>query len=420
MATIIFCSLNKTAQTTARRCWSSHLKGLANAGELHLPLSSTHSPSVVAATRWFCRGTGLRFMSHGTAGKSAAGRTRRGALALSGAAAVAAAAAVAGFLANANHFQRAEMATSVSQAAEDKEEEGDILERCRGFMCPPVTDISVLQGRKEDMRTRMEMLIMETQAEFCKALEKVDGGKFKVDRWERNEGGGGISCVMQDGKVFEKAGVNVSVVFGSLTEEAARQMRSRGKVLKGKDGKLPFCAMGVSSVIHPKNPHIPTVHFNYRYFEVEEEDGTKQWWFGGGTDLTPVYINKEDAFLFHNTLKEACDKHHPQYYTDFKKWCDRYFYIRHRGETRGIGGIFFDDLDSPSQEEVFNFVKSCARTVVPCYLPIVYKHLNDSFTDEEKAWQQIRRGRWEYMHEPAKGTQEAEMMEVLRSPKEWV
>lgn len=129
-------------------------------------------------------------MSHGTAGKSAAGRTRRGALALSGAAAVAAAAAVAGFLANANHFQRAEMATSVSQAAEDKEEEGDILERCRGFMCPPVTDISVLQGRKEDMRTRMEMLIMETQAEFCKALEKVDGGKFKVDRWERNEGEG--------------------------------------------------------------------------------------------------------------------------------------------------------------------------------------------------------------------------------------
>ncbi|MEQ2166889.1 hypothetical protein GOODEAATRI_033113, partial [Goodea atripinnis] len=112
---------------------------------------------------------------------------------------------------------------------------------------------------------------------------------------------------------------------------------------------------------------------------------SKQWWFGGGTDLTPVYIDKEDAFLFHNTLKEACDKHHPK--------CDRYFYVRHRGETRGIGGIFFDDLDSPNQEEVFNFVKSCARTVVPCYLPIVKKHLNDSFTPEEKDWQQVRRGR---------------------------
>lgn len=367
-----------------------------------------------------------------------------------------AAAAIAGFLANANHFQRAEMATRVSKAVEEKpQEEGDILERCRGFMSPPVTDVRVLQGSKAEMRTRMEMLIMETQAEFCRALQEVDGGTFKVDRWDRKEGGGGISCVMQDGKVFEKAGVNVSVVFGYLTEEAARQMRSRGKVLKGKDGKLPFCAMGVSSVIHPKNPHIPTVHFNYRYFEIEEEDGTKQWWFGGGTDLTPVYINKEDGFHFHNTLKEACDKHHPQYYPDFKKWCDRYFYIRHRGETRGIGGIFFDDLDSPSQEEAFGFVKSCAQTVVPCYLPIVYKHLKDTFTEEEKDWQQVRRGRyvefnlvydrgvkfglatpgsriesilmslpltarWEYMHEPAKGTQEAEMLEVLRNPREWV
>uniref|UniRef100_UPI003AAA4FF9 oxygen-dependent coproporphyrinogen-III oxidase, mitochondrial n=1 Tax=Centroberyx gerrardi TaxID=166262 RepID=UPI003AAA4FF9 len=458
MATFVFFSVNRTAQTTARRCFISHSNGLASEGHV----SSFHSSSVrrwtsLPGSRWFSRGTGVRFMSQGTgAGRSAYGRTRRGALALTGAAA-AAAAAVAGFMANASHFQRAEMASRVPQVAEEEREgeEGDILERCRGFMSPPVTDVEVLQQRKGEMCTRMEMLIMETQAEFCKALQKVDGGTFKVDRWERKEGGGGISCVMQDGKVFEKAGVNVSVVFGNLTEEAARQMRSRGKVLKGKDGKLPFCAMGVSSVIHPKNPHIPTVHFNYRYFEIEEEDGSKQWWFGGGTDLTPIYVSKEDAFLFHNTLKEACDKHHPQYYPDFKKWCDRYFYIRHRGETRGIGGIFFDDLDSPSQEEAFSFVRSCARTVVPCYLPIVHKHLNDAFTDEEKDWQQVRRGRyvefnlvydrgvkfglatpgsriesilmslpltarWEYMHEPAKGTQEAEMLEVLRNPKEWV
>ncbi|XP_020494570.2 oxygen-dependent coproporphyrinogen-III oxidase, mitochondrial [Labrus bergylta] len=443
MATIVFCSVNKTTQTTARRCLLAPLKKLVRAGESH------SSPTLLPGTRW------LRFMSHGTAGRTAAGRTRRGALALTGAAAVTAAAVVAGVLANADHFQRADMATKVSPAAVEREQEGDILERCREFMSPPVSDIAVLQERKGEMCTRMEMLIMQTQAEFCKALQEVDGGTFKVDRWQRKEGGGGISCVMQDGKVFEKAGVNVSVVFGHLTEEAAKQMRSRGKVLKGKDGKLPFCAMGVSSVIHPKNPHIPTVHFNYRYFEIEEEDGSKQWWFGGGTDLTPIYINEEDAFHFHNTLKEACDKHHSQYYPDFKKWCDRYFYIKHRGETRGIGGIFFDDLDSPSQEEAFSFVKSCARTVVPCYLPIVYQHLNDSFTDEEKDWQQVRRGRyvefnlvydrgvkfglatpgsriesilmslpltarWEYMHEPAKGTREAGMLEVLRNPKEWV
>lgn len=359
---------------------------------------------------------------------------------------------VAGVIAGFCHFQKAEMA---SRIAKDIEGERAILEKCKEFMSAPVTDIEVLQQRKEDMSTRMEMLIMETQAAFCRALEEVDGGKFKVDRWQRKEGGGGISCVLQDGKVFEKAGVNVSVVYGSLTEEAAKQMRSRGKVLKGKDGKLPFRAMGVSSVIHPHNPHIPTVHFNYRYFEIEEEDGSKQWWFGGGTDLTPVYINQDDAAHFHGTLKEACDKHHAQYYPDFKKWCDRYFYICHRGETRGIGGIFFDDLDRPSQEEAFGFVKSCAQTVVPCYIPIVRKHLSDSFTAAEKEWQQVRRGRyvefnlvydrgvkfglatpgsriesilmslpltarWEYMHEPPKGSQEAEMLEVLQNPKDWV
>ncbi|KAK2841457.1 hypothetical protein Q7C36_013036 [Tachysurus vachellii] len=350
-------------------------------------------------------------------------------------------------------LQQAEMATRVKKVEEVVE--GDVAERCRNLMAPPITDVRVLEQRKHEMRSRMEMLIMETQADFCRALEEVDGGRFRVDRWSRQEGGGGISCVLQDSKVFEKAGVNVSVVFGHLSEEAAKQMRSRGKELKGKDGKLPFVAMGVSSVIHPKNPHIPTVHFNYRYFEVEEADGSKQWWFGGGTDLTPVYINEDDGVLFHSVLRDACDKHNPQYYPNFKKWCDRYFYIRHRNETRGIGGIFFDDLDSPSQEEAFSFVKSCAKTVVPCYLPIVRKHLTDTFTQEEKDWQQIRRGRyvefnlvydrgvkfglatpgsriesiimslpltarWEYMHEPAEGTKEAEMLKVLRSPKEWI
>ncbi|KAK1214359.1 HEM6 protein, partial [Pygoscelis papua] len=268
-------------------------------------------------------------------------------------------------------------------------------------------------------------------------------------------GGGGVSCVLQDGEVFEKAGVNVSVVFGLLSEEAARQMRSRGKSLKAKDGKLPFCAMGVSSVIHPKNPHVPTMHFNYRYFEIEEADGTKQWWFGGGTDLTPTYLNEEDAVHFHKTLKEACDKHGLKLYPKYKKWCDDYFYIKHRGERRGIGGIFFDDVDSPSKEEVFQFVKSCAKAVVPCYIPIVKRHCHDSFTPEEKLWQQLRRGRyvefnlvydrgtkfglltpgsriesilmslpltarWEYMHTPPESSKEAEILEVLRNPKDWV
>ncbi|XP_038657602.1 oxygen-dependent coproporphyrinogen-III oxidase, mitochondrial [Scyliorhinus canicula] len=360
---------------------------------------------------------------------------------------------VAGFGLNRS---RAVLAAKSVPAERDQREPNEILQKCKHFMSDPVTDINKLLENKDDMRTKMELLVMDVQADVCKALAEVDGGQsIKVDRWHRKEGGGGISCVLQDGKVFEKAGVNVSVVFGNLSEEATKQMRSRGKSLKSKDGKLPFCAMGVSSVIHPKNPHIPTIHFNYRYFEIEEADGHKSWWFGGGTDLTPTYLNKDDAIHFHKTLKEACDKHDQSYYPAFKKWCDDYFTIKHRGERRGVGGIFFDDLDSPSAEGLFGFVHSCAKAVVPCYIPIVKKHLHDPYTPEEKAWQQLRRGRyvefnlvydrgtkfglatpgsriesilmslpltarWEYMHDPVKGTKEAEIIEVLKNPKDWV
>uniref|UniRef100_A0A8C0NZ70 Oxygen-dependent coproporphyrinogen-III oxidase, mitochondrial n=1 Tax=Canis lupus familiaris TaxID=9615 RepID=A0A8C0NZ70_CANLF len=342
------------------------------------------------------------------------------------------------------------------QDGDDDDDDDELGRRCRCFMAPPVTALRELRARPGDMKTRMELLVLETQAQVCRALAQVDGGaRFSVDRWERKEGGGGISCVLQDGHVFEKAGVSISVVHGNLSEEAAKQMRSRGKNLKTKDGKLPFSAMGVSSVIHPKNPHAPTIHFNYRYFEVEEADGNKQWWFGGGCDLTPTYLNQEDAVHFHRTLKEACDQHGPDLYPKFKKWCDDYFFIVHRGERRGIGGIFFDDLDSPSKEEVFRFVQSCAQAVVPSYIPLVKKHHNDSFTPQEKLWQQLRRGRyvefnllydrgtkfglftpgsriesilmslpltarWEYMHSPPENSKEAEILEVLRHPRDWV
>ncbi|XP_063812343.1 oxygen-dependent coproporphyrinogen-III oxidase, mitochondrial [Pseudophryne corroboree] len=358
------------------------------------------------------------------------------------------AAVLAGVAAGYSHLQRAEMAAA---------ERGDELSRrCAGFMAPPVTDMGQLRAAGQDMKSRMELLILETQAEVCRALQEADvGASFTVDTWQRAEGGGGVSCVLQDGQVFEKAGVNVSVVHGHLSQESIQQMKSRGKSLKTKDGKLPFCAMGVSSVIHPKNPHVPTIHFNYRYFEIEEADGNKQWWFGGGTDLTPTYLNQEDVVHFHQTLKEACDKHSPGFYPQFKKWCDDYFFIKHRGERRGVGGIFFDDLDSPSKEELFQFVQSCARAVVPCYIPIVNKHKNDPFTPEEKLWQQLRRGRyvefnlvydrgtkfglatsgsriesilmslpltarWEYMHIPPPESREAEILHVLREPKDWV
>lgn len=395
----------------------------------------------------------------GLGGAAAGGGPRRGgaglAAALAGLAGLAAAAV--GHVARAEMVPRSPGARSPSPGRPGEEgEEDELARRCRGFMAPPVTDPRELRRRPGDMKTRMELLILETQAQVCQALAQVDGGaRFSVDRWERKEGGGGISCVLQDGHVFEKAGVSISVVHGHLSEEAVKQMRNRGKNLKTKDGKLLFSAMGVSSVIHPKNPHAPTIHFNYRYFEIEEADGNKHWWFGGGSDLTPTYLNQEDAVHFHRTLKEACDRHGSDLYPKFKKWCDDYFYIVHRGERRGIGGIFFDDLDSPSKEEVFQFVQSCAQAVVPAYIPLVKKHRDDSFTPQEKLWQQLRRGRyvefnllydrgtkfglftpgsriesilmslpltarWEYMHSPSANSKEAEILEVLRHPRDWV
>lgn len=258
------------------------------------------------------------------------------------------------------------------------------------FMADPITNVEQLMSKEHDMRTKMELMIMRAQADFCRALENEEnfGRKFIVDRWERKEGGGGVTCVLQDGDIFEKAGVNISVVTGNLPIGAVQQMKSRGK--KFKADQLPFFAAGISAVIHPRSPMIPTIHFNYRYFEVEDSDGQKQWWFGGGkkcllayfkpenyylnfiigTDLTPYYLNEEDCVHFHKVLKETCDEHDLTYYPKFKKWCDDYFRITHRNEARGIGGIFFDDLDTPNQADAYQFVQSCANSVIPSYLPI--------------------------------------------------
>nr|CAG4641625.1 EOG090X04L5 [Eurycercus lamellatus] len=334
-------------------------------------------------------------------------------------------------------------------------DEGNLNAAIATFMAEPVTPKSTLTECKDDMRTKMELLIMKTQAAFCHALESEEdsGMKFHVDRWTRSEGGGGVTCVMQDGATFEKAGVNVSVVHGVLPAQAVQQMRSRGKDLEGKD--LPFFAAGISSVIHPRNPHIPTVHFNYRYFEVTKENGEKMWWFGGGTDLTPYYLVEEDVRHFHSELKKACDTNDEGYYPRFKKWCDDYFLVSHRGERRGVGGIFFDDLDSPSMEHCFQFIQSCTESIIPSYVPLVNKHKGDESNSAQREWQLLRRGRyvefnlvydrgtkfglytpgariesilmslpvyakWEYMHSPSEGTPEATLTEVLKNPKEWL
>ncbi|XP_013422008.1 oxygen-dependent coproporphyrinogen-III oxidase [Lingula anatina] len=323
------------------------------------------------------------------------------------------------------------------------------------WMSEPLTDLNTLEKNQNDMKCRVEAMIMRIQADVCHALEELEpeGDKFLVDKWHRAEGGGGVTCVLQDGVTFEKAGVNVSVVHGTLPPGAVQQMKSRGKNFKSQT--LPFFAAGVSSVIHPRNPMVPTMHFNYRYFEVVDEGGKRIWWFGGGADLTPYYLDEKDAKHFHKTLKGACDKHDKGYYPRFKKWCDEYFFIKHRGMTRGVGGIFFDDIDEPSQDKCFKFVESCGDAIVPAYIPIVQKNKNSGYGYAERQWQLIRRGhyaefnliydrgtkfglqtpgaryesilmslplnaKWEYRHEPKPGSLEAKLTEVLKKPREWV
>lgn len=311
------------------------------------------------------------------------------------------------------------------------------------------------------MRLRMEKFIKEQQKEIVEALEKLDGGgKFRRDEWERKEGGGGITCVLQDGNVFEKAGVGVSVVYGSLPKPAIAKMRANHRSLHLDDNinSLPFFATGLSMVLHPKNPMTPTVHLNYRYFETSHPDGTPHaWWFGGGCDLTPSYLFEEDAVHFHQTIKDVCDAHDKSYYPRFKKWCDEYFYNKHRGECRGVGGIFFDDLDytESDRESSFAFIQDALRAFLPSYMPIIERRKDMPFTEAEKDWQQIRRGKyvefnlvhdrgtafglntpgsrvesilmslpltasWKYMHEPEPNSREQELVDVLKAPKEWV
>jgi len=304
----------------------------------------------------------------------------------------------------------------------------------------------------------MEAFIKEQQQDIVRELEKIDGKRFKVDNWDRAEGGGGISCVLQDGNVFEKAGVNISIVYGNLPRAAVQRMRVNHKALDADVESLPFFAAGLSLVLHPNNPMAATVHLNYRYFETANADGTTNtWWFGGGTDLTPSYLFDEDAIHFHRTIKDACDKHDKSYYPRFKKWCDEYFSVKHRNESRGVGGIFFDDLDESEkdQENLFAYVQDCLKSFLPAYLPLIEKRKDMPFTEVEKQWQQLRRGRyvefnlvhdrgtsfglntpgarvesilmslpltarWQYMHEPEKGSREERLVSILREPREWV
>ncbi len=223
------------------------------------------------------------------------------------------------------------------------------------------------------------------QDRICLALEDIDReAKFESDIWERPGGGGGHTRVIRNGNVFEKGGVNFSAVWGDTPDTILNALKLE---------KSDFFATGVSIVIHPNSPKVPIIHMNVRYFEM----GNGVWWFGGGIDLTPIYIVRNDARFFHQTLKNTCDKFNPEFYPNFKTWADDYFYIRHRKETRGIGGIFFDHLKASelfTKEQRFEFVKAVGETFVPAYSEIVNRHKHESFTPEEKQWQLLRRGRY--------------------------
>jgi len=317
---------------------------------------------------------------------------------------------------------------------------------------------TMLRSGEGSMRAKFERNIREAQDSICAAIEAADGTKFHQDSWTRPGGGGGITRVLNQGNVWEKAGVNVSVVYGSMPAEAYRAATGNAEaaVPAGEDpGRVPFFAAGISSVMHPWNPKAPTMHFNYRYFETEPWNGLpSRWWFGGGTDITPSYVFEEDMEHFHGTYKAVCDRHDPEYYPKFKKWCDEYFMIKHRGETRGLGGIFFDDQNDRDADQIYEFSRDCVQNVVPSYVPLVEKHKDDPFTEKEKEWQQIRRGRyvefnlvydrgttfglktggriesilmslpltarWEYDHEPEEGSPEAELLKYTREARDWV
>ena len=299
------------------------------------------------------------------------------------------------------------------------------------------------------MKEQFTTYIRDLQDRICKGLEDMDGtARFQEDLWERPEGGGGRTRVIQEGSVFEKGGVNTSAVHGPLP----KSMQAYFGV-----GESNFFACGLSLVMHPKNPMVPTVHANWRYFELYDLDGNRiDAWFGGGQDLTPYYLFEEDAQHFHQTCKTACDAHDTDFYLKFKARCDDYFWNEHRHEARGIGGLFFDYCKATperSLEEWYQFVAQVGDSFLDAYLPIVAKRKELPYGPAQRDWQEIRRGRyvefnlvhdkgtlfglktngriesilmslpphvqWVYDHQPIEGSDEAALLEVLATPREW-
>jgi coproporphyrinogen III oxidase len=229
--------------------------------------------------------------------------------------------------------------------------------------------------------------LQDLQARIVESLELVDGKNFLHDSWNRPEGGGGTSCLLEEGNVFERAGVGFSHVLGSKLPPAAT-------IAHPEAAGRSWEAMGVSLVLHPRNPYVPTVHMNIRFFVAEKEGETPIWWFGGGMDLTPYYGFADDCVHFHRTNKSALDAFDAAYYPEFKKHCDEYFYLKHRKEPRGIGGIFFDDFNELGFERSFELQRAVGDSFLQAYLPIVQRRKESPYTENERDFQAYRRGRY--------------------------
>ena len=229
--------------------------------------------------------------------------------------------------------------------------------------------------------------LLNLQDSICHQLESLDGNHFVEDSWERAGGGGGRTRVMQEGGLIEKGGVNFSHVFGNQLPPSATAARPE---LAGRS----FQAMGVSLVIHPRNPYVPTSHANVRFFVAEKPGEDPVWWFGGGYDLTPYYGFEEDVIEWHQVAKNACEPFGPQVYPQYKKWCDEYFYLKHRDEARGVGGLFFDDLNEPNFEQSFAFMRSVGDSYMQAYTPLVERRKDMPYGEREREFQAFRRGRY--------------------------
>jgi coproporphyrinogen III oxidase len=300
------------------------------------------------------------------------------------------------------------------------------------------------------MKHQFYSYIEHLQDTITTTLEKVDGkATFQEDLWKRAEGGGGRTRVIENGAIFEKGGVNISAVHGVLPEALRKQFG----VEAGN-----FFACGLSLVLHPNSPFVPTVHANWRYFEMYDSSGNiVTQWFGGGQDLTPYYLFEEDAVHFHRVCKKACDAHHSEFYTKFKQTCDAYFWNAHRNEARGIGGLFFDYLKETEEfsiQDRYDFVTEIGNSFLESYVPIVARRKEIEFTEVHKNWQEIRRGRyvefnlvhdkgtlfglktngriesilmslpprvqWVYNQQPEENSEEAKLLAVLEEPKHWI